>query len=67
MEVSFVHRPGNTAAKILLEESESCVAESGAMIAMSGNVGITTTTHKRKSGSILKAAKRLIAGESGYN
>ncbi len=64
MDVELLHRPGNTAAKIILKRGESCTAESGAMIAMSGDMNLTTTTHKKKSGSFFKAAKRLIAGES---
>jgi len=36
------------------------------MIAMSGNMGIETTTHKRGKAGILKALKRMIAGESFF-
>lgn len=64
MEIELLHRPGNTAAKITLQPGEQCTAESGAMIAMSGHMEITTSTHKKKSGSLFKAAKRLLAGES---
>ncbi len=64
MQVELLHRPGNTAAKVTLQPGETCTAESGAMIAMSGHMNITTTTHKKKSGGLLKAAKRMIAGES---
>ncbi|MFL0808982.1 MAG: TIGR00266 family protein [Agarilytica sp.] len=64
MNIELLYRPGNSAAKITLEEGETITAESGAMIAMSGNMDITTTTHKKKSGGLFKAAKRLIAGES---
>jgi uncharacterized protein (TIGR00266 family) len=64
MHVELVNQPGNTAAKILLRPGESCTAESGAMLAMSSNVQITTTTHKKQRGSIFKAAKRLLGGES---
>ena len=64
MQIEFVHQPGNTAAKVMLEPGEICTAESGAMIAMSGNMKITTTTHKKGSGGLLKAIKRKIAGES---
>ncbi|RLU02181.1 MAG: TIGR00266 family protein [Ketobacter sp.] len=64
MDIELVNRPGNTAAKVVLQPGESCTAESGAMIAMSGNMDITTTTHKKKSGSIMKAIKRMVAGES---
>ncbi len=66
MKVELHHRPGNTAAKVTLSAGESCTTESGAMIAMSGNMTINTTTHKRNSGGLLKAAKRLIAGESFF-
>ncbi len=66
MKVELLHRPGNTAAKVTLNAGESCTTESGAMIAMSGNMSITTTTHKRGSGGLLKAAKRLLAGESFF-
>ncbi len=64
MNIELMHRPGNTAAKVTLQVGEVCTSESGAMIAMSGNMGITTTTHKKGSGGLLKAAKRLLAGES---
>lgn len=64
MNIEFVHQPGNTAAKITLAANETLTAESGAMIAMSGDMNITTSTHKKKSGGFLKAAKRLLAGES---
>lgn len=64
MQVELLHRPGNTAAKITLQPGQACTAESGSMIAMSGHMNLTTTTHKRKSGGLLKAAKRMLAGES---
>ncbi|TCS37593.1 TIGR00266 family protein [Reinekea marinisedimentorum] len=64
MNIELLHRPGNTAAKVTLQPGETCTAESGAMIAMSGHMEITTTTHKKKSGSLLKAVKRVFSGES---
>lgn len=64
MDIELLHQPGNTAARVTLAPRETCIAESGAMIAMSGHMNITTTTHKKKSGSFLKSAKRFIAGES---
>jgi uncharacterized protein (TIGR00266 family) len=64
MDIELVHRPGNSAARIVLAAGETITAESGAMIAMSGDMGITTSTHKRGKGSVLKAVKRLLAGES---
>lgn len=64
MDIELMHRPGNTAARVRLAQGEVCTSESGAMIAMSGNMGITTTTHKKGSGGLLKALKRMVAGES---
>ena len=64
MEIELLHRPGNSAAKILLQPGEICTSESGAMIAMSGNMGITTTTMQKGKGGLLKALKRKLAGES---
>ena len=66
MKISLMHQPGNTAAKVELERGETCTAESGAMIAMSGNMGVTTTTHRKGKGGVLKALKRMIAGESMF-
>lgn len=66
MQIEFIHRPGNTAACLRLAQGDSCTTEGGAMIAMSGNLDISTTTHKRSSGGILKAAKRLFGGESFF-
>ena len=66
MHVELINRPGNTAAKITLQQGEHCTAEAGAMIAMSGHMNITTSTHKKNAGGILKAAKRLLSGESFF-
>lgn len=64
MDIELTHRPGNTVAKINLQPGETCTAEGGAMIAMSGNMEVSTTTHKKGSGGLFKAVKRMIAGES---
>ena len=66
MQVEIVHRPGNAAAKISLGAGEVCTAEAGAMIAMSAHIHLTTSTHKRGTGGLLKAAKRVLAGESFF-
>lgn len=64
MEVEITHRPGAAAARIALLPGESCTTEGGAMISMSSDLKIETTTHKRGKGGVLKAMKRLLAGES---
>ncbi|MBK9218861.1 MAG: TIGR00266 family protein [Uliginosibacterium sp.] len=66
MQIEFMHQPGNTAARIALRPGETLTAEAGAMIAMSGHLGVSTSTHKKGKGGLLKAAKRLFAGESFF-
>ena len=66
MEVEIVHGPGNSAAKVRLGANETCTTEGGAMISMSGDMSIETTTHKKGSGGLLKAVKRTLAGESFF-
>lgn len=66
MQIELIHRPGNTAAKVRLNRGETMTAEAGAMIAMSGDVSITTTTHKKGSGSLMKTIKRALGGESFF-
>jgi uncharacterized protein (TIGR00266 family) len=66
MDVKIMHGPGNAAANINLKPGEHCTAEAGAMIAMSGDMGIETSTHKKGKGGVLKAMKRMLAGESFF-
>ncbi len=66
MQVEIEHGPGSAAARLVLNPGETCTAEAGAMIAMSGHVTVMTTTHKKGRGGILRAAKRVLAGESFF-
>ena len=66
MEVEIVHGPGNSAANVRLGANETCTSEGGAMISMSGDMSIETTTHQRGSGGALVAARRMLAGESFF-
>ena len=66
MNIDLLLRPGCTVAKVVLEGSETFTAEGGSMVAMSGDMQINTTTHKKNSGGLLKAVKRLVAGESFF-
>ncbi len=67
MKVEIIHRPSNTATKLTLAPGETITAEAGAMIAMSGDMQIETSTHKKENGGgILKALKRMLAGESFF-
>ncbi|HMY69293.1 MAG TPA: AIM24 family protein, partial [Leptospiraceae bacterium] len=63
MNIEILHRPSNTAAKVTLGPNETITSEAGAMIAMSGDLSITTSTHQKNSGGgFLKALKRMFAG-----
>lgn len=66
MQVEIQMGPGSSAAKVSLQPGETLTAEGGAMIAMSGDMTMTTTTHKKKSGGVLKAIKRVVSGESFF-
>lgn len=66
MEVKIEKGPGAAAAKVTLQPNEVLSAESGAMIAMSDNLSVETTTHKKNSRGIMKAIKRAISGESFF-
>jgi len=66
MEVEIIQGPGNAVARLQLANGEAWTAQAGAMMAMSDNVTITTTTHKRGGGSFWKAVKRMFAGGSFF-
>jgi uncharacterized protein (TIGR00266 family) len=66
MQVEVMHGPANAAAKVRLQGGQSFTAEAGAMIAMSQDVRIETTTHKKQSRGVLKAIKRMLGGESFF-
>jgi len=52
MQIDLLKRPGNSAARVTLSPGEHLTSESGAMIAMSDNLELTTTTHKRNTARI---------------
>jgi uncharacterized protein (TIGR00266 family) len=66
MDIAIEYRPGNSIARFKLGPSEEFTAEGGAMISMSPDIQMQTTTHKKNKGGILKAAKRLLSGESFF-
>lgn len=66
MQVEIIHGPGNAAAKVQLASGESCVAEGGAMISMSGGISVTTSTHTKGGGGIMRGLKRMLSGESFF-
>jgi uncharacterized protein (TIGR00266 family) len=66
LAVTLKLQPGCTAAEIKLAPGQDFTAEAGAMIAMSPSITMTTTTHKKNSGGIMKGIKRMISGESFF-
>lgn len=66
MNIVIEYRPGNSIARFRLGSGEGFTAEGGAMISMSPDIQMQTTTHKKNKGGILKAAKRLLSGESFF-
>jgi uncharacterized protein (TIGR00266 family) len=67
MKIEILHSPGSAAARVALEPNESLTAEGGTMIAMSAGLGVETSTQQKGGGGgILRAAKRLLAGESFF-
>ncbi|MFK7827328.1 MAG: TIGR00266 family protein [Oligoflexales bacterium] len=66
METLIALGPSNTVAEVRLRYGETCTTEAGAMIAMSPDLSIETSTHKKNKGGIGKALKRLFAGESFF-
>ncbi|MEM6454115.1 MAG: TIGR00266 family protein [Acidobacteriota bacterium] len=66
MDIDIHYGPGNAAARVQLGANERVTAEAGAMIAMSGDMNIETTTHKAGQGGVLKAMRRALAGESFF-
>lgn len=66
MEIQIEHGPGNSAARLQLAAGETATAEGGAMIAMSGDVSINTSTMSKGSGGLLKGLKRMMSGESFF-
>lgn len=66
LDINIQLRPGAAAAEIKLKPGQTFTAEGGAMIAMSPSVQMTTSTHTKNSGGILKGLKRMISGESFF-
>ena len=66
MQIDIQLGPGNSVAKIQMGPNEALTAEGGAMIAMSNDMDIQTTTYKKNSGGIMKGIKRMISGESFF-
>lgn len=66
MEIELHHRPGSAAARLVFKQGETIVSEGGAMISMSSDFDVVTSTRKRSGGSIKAGLKRMLSGESFF-
>ena len=68
MNIEILHRPSYAIADVHLNQGESVVAEGGAMVSMTDNITVTTSTFSRGggAGALLKGLKRLLTGESFF-
>ncbi len=57
MQIKLENQPGYACARVTLAPGE-------AMVAMSQDMGLTTTTRQKGKGGFLKAVKRMMAGET---
>lgn len=63
MQIDVMNRPAAACVRIGLSPGEKVIAETGAMIALSGGVR-TETTSQTRGGGFLSGLKRVLAGES---
>ncbi len=61
MQFNIHYRPAHTLAQVWLQQNESIVAESGAMVGMSTNVTMQT-----QAGGFMKGLKRMFGSESFF-
>lgn len=67
MNIEILNRPASSAAKVTLDQSETLTAEVGAMIAMSSDLRVETTSRNRGGGGgVLKGLKRMFSGENFF-
>jgi uncharacterized protein (TIGR00266 family) len=63
MKYEIIGKPDYPVVKIILEDQESIVAESGAMVSMSSNISIKTNAR----GGVFRSLKRMVfSGESFF-
>lgn len=64
MKVNILHQPDCAIAHLILKPGEDILAEAGSMIAMNGDMQVSTTLRRGKGGGIFGGLKRALAGES---
>lgn len=67
MRAEILCRPATSVARLVLQQGESITCEVGAMIAMSNQITVETTSRKRGgTGGLIKGLKRMFAGENFF-
>ena len=68
MEITIQHRPSYAVAEVKLGSGEAIISEGGAMVTMSGDVQVVTSTMSRGGGgkALLAGLKRMLTGESFF-
>ena len=69
MQFDIQHRPAYALAVVSLDDGETVVAESGAMVSMDTNVAMETSSAKKDEGlvkGLFSGLKRMVAGESFF-
>src|SRR5688572_617097 len=67
MQLEILSRPSASVAKLTLAAGERVVCEVGAMVAMSTQIGVQTSTRsKGGAGGIWAGVKRMMAGENFF-
>lgn len=67
MDIEILTRPACSTARVRLGAGEAITAEVGAMIAMSAELQVETTSRSRGgSGGVLRGLRRLFSGESFF-
>lgn len=66
MKVEINNGPGAASATVELVPTEVLTAEGGAMIAMTADTRVETTTRQRGKGGMMGALRRALAGENFF-
>jgi uncharacterized protein (TIGR00266 family) len=68
MKIEIQNRPAYAIADVHLELGESVISEGGAMVSMTTDITVTTSTMSTGSGAggLLKGLKRMLTGESFF-
>lgn len=67
MDIEIANRPASSVARVRLQQGETLTCEVGAMIAMTTQMHVETTSAKKGGGGgFLSGLKRLVAGENFF-